>query len=255
MRRVRIAALAAVLGALAATPAAAQEPETAAYARQNWSFAGLFGTFDRAAAQRGYQVYSEICANCHSIKEAYYRDLVGIGLSQEQIVATASSVTVPTIGDDGQPSERPALPSDHFRSPFPNEAAARTAMNGAYPPDLSVIEKAREGGADYIYALLTGYSDPPAGMKMGENLNYNKYFPGNQIAMLQPLHDGQVSYADGTPTSVGQMAKDVVTFLSYISNPEMEVRKRMGVKIVLFLVMLTGLTYAVKRKVWAGVEH
>jgi ubiquinol-cytochrome c reductase cytochrome c1 subunit len=253
MRLVRIATLAAVLGALAATPAAAQE--TNGYARQNWSFAGLFGTFDRAAAQRGYQVYSEVCANCHSMQEAYYRDLAGIGLNLEQITATAASVTVPTIGDDGQPSERPALPSDHFRAPFANELAARTAMNGAYPPDLSVIEKAREGGADYLYALLTGYSDPPAGMKMGEGLNYNKYFPGNQIAMPPPLHDGQVTYADGTPASVEQMSKDVVTFLAYISNPEMEVRKRMGVKIVLFLVMLTGLTYAVKRKVWADVEH
>jgi len=255
MRRARIAIFAAVFGALAATSAAAQQAEPAPYVKQNWSFDGAFGTFDRAAAQRGYQVYKEVCANCHAMKEGYYRDLAGIGLSEAQIAATAASVTVPSIGDDGQPAERPGLPSDHFRSPFPNELAARAAMNGAYPPDLSVIEKARAGGPDYLYALLTGYGDPPAGMKMAEGMNYNKYFPGNQITMPQVLHDGQVTYADGTTASVEQMSRDVVTFLAYIANPEMEARKRMGVKVVLFLIFLTGLTYAVKRKVWADVEH
>ncbi len=253
MRGSRFAIFAAVLGALAATPAAAQE--TITYPKQNWSFNGPFGTFDRAAAQRGYQVYKEVCATCHSMKEGFYRDLAGIGLSEAQIAATAASVTVPSIGDDGQPAERPGLPSDHYRSPYPNELAARAVLNGAYPPDLSVIEKAREGGADYLAALLNGYSDPPAGMKMGDGMNYNKYFPGNQIAMPQPLHDGQVTYGDGTPASVEQMSKDVVTFLTYVANPEMETRKRMGVRVVLFLIMLTGLTYAVKRKVWADVEH
>jgi ubiquinol-cytochrome c reductase cytochrome c1 subunit len=253
MRGARFAIFAAVLGALAATPAAAQD--TIGYANQNWSFNGPFGTFDRAGAQRGYQVYKEVCSTCHSMKQAFYRDLAGIGLSPEQIAATAASVTVPSIGDDGQPAERPALPSDHFRSPYPNELAARAVLNGAYPPDLSVIEKAREGGPNYLYALLTGYSDPPAGMKMGDGMNYNKYFPGNQIAMPQVLHDGQVTYGDGTPASIEQMTRDVVTFLTYIANPEMEARKRLGVKLVLFFVLLTGLTYAVKRKVWADVEH
>jgi ubiquinol-cytochrome c reductase cytochrome c1 subunit len=245
--------LVAIVGALAATPAAAQEQ--GAYTKQNWGFDGPFGTFDRAAAQRGFQVYKEVCAACHAIKEGYYRDLAGIGLSEAQIAASAASVTVSVIGDDGQPTDRPALPSDHFRSPFPNEQAARAAMNGAYPPDLSVIEKAREGGADYLYALLTGYRDPPAGMKLGDGMNYNTVFPGNQITMPQPLHDGQVTYGDGTPATVEQMSRDVVTFLAYIANPEMEARKRMGVKMVLFFLALTGLTYAVKRKVWADVEH
>jgi ubiquinol-cytochrome c reductase cytochrome c1 subunit len=255
MRGIRFSLIAALLGALASMPAVAQTPEPASYVKQNWSFNGPFGTFDRASAQRGYQVYKEVCAACHAMKEGYYRDLVGIGLTEEQIAATAASVTVPTIGDDGQPAERPALPSDHFRSPFPNELAARAAMNGAFPPDLSVMEKAREGGPDYLHALFTGYSDPPAGMKMGDGMNYNKYFPGNQIAMPQPLHDGQVTYADGTPATVDQMSKDVVTFLAYEANPELETRKRMGVKVVLYLVMLTGLSYAVKRKVWADVDH
>jgi ubiquinol-cytochrome c reductase cytochrome c1 subunit len=258
MRSFLFAAFAAAAFASAAPafapPAFAQE-ESPPLPHQHWSFAGPFGTFDRASAQRGYQVYKDVCSACHSMKQAYYRDLRGIGLSEEQVAATAASVSVPAIGDDGQPTERPALPSDHFRSPFPNENAARAANNGSLPPDLSIIEKAREGGADYIYALMTGYSDPPANMKMGEGMNYNKYFPGHQIGMPQPLHEGQVTFGDGTPASIDEMARDVATFLTYISEPETETRKRMGVKIVLFLVFMTGLTYAVKRKVWANVEH
>lgn len=253
MRRAHLAIAAAAL-ALLAVPAVAQE-ETPALTHQNWSFNGPFGTYDRAAAQRGFQVYKEVCSVCHSMRQAYYRDLAGIGLDEAQIAAIAASDQVPALTDDGQPTTRPGLPSDHFRSPYPNEAAARAVYNGAYPPDLSNIVNARQGGADYIYALLTGYSDPPAGMKMGEGMNYNKYFPGHQITMPQPLHDQQVTYADGTPATVDQMAKDVVTFLAYISNPEMEVRKNTGVKVVLFLIFLTGLTYAVKRKVWADVDH
>jgi ubiquinol-cytochrome c reductase cytochrome c1 subunit len=186
---------------------------------------------------------------------AYYRDLEGIGLTEAQVAAIASNDQVSALTDDGQPTTRAGLPSDHFRSPYPNEAAARAVYNGAYPPDLSEIVNAREGGADYIYALLTGYSDPPAGIKMGEGMNYDKFFPGHQIAMPQPLHDDQVSYADGTPASINQEAHDVVTFLAYIANPEMEVRKNTGVKVALFLVFLTGLTYAVKRKVWSDVDH
>jgi ubiquinol-cytochrome c reductase cytochrome c1 subunit len=240
MRPVRLAAIGALL-ALAGAPAMAQE--TSPLPKQNWSFAGPFGTFDRAAAQRGFQVYKEVCSNCHSLKQGHYRNLSGIGLTPEQISAIASSVTVPTIGDD------------QFRSPFPNENAARAANNGALPPDLSVITKAREGGADYVDGILTGYSDPPANMKMADGMNYNKFFPGNQIAMPQPLHDGQVTYADGSPNSVADEAHDVVTFLAYMAEPETEQRKRIGVRMVLFLIVLTGLVYAVKRRVWANVEH
>jgi ubiquinol-cytochrome c reductase cytochrome c1 subunit len=147
------------------------------------------------------------------------------------------------------------LPSDHFRSPFPNDLAARAANNGALPPDLSVIVKAREGGPDYVHAILNGYGDPPPGMKIGDGLYYNRYFPGHQIAMPQPLHDDQVTYADGTKSSIEQMSRDVVTFLTYIANPEMEQRKRTGVKIVIFLALLTCVTYAVKRKIWSDVHH
>ena len=254
MRLASIAALAVLaFGAAGAfTPASAEDEIK--LPPQLWSFDGPFGTYDRASAQRGFQVYKEVCSSCHSMKEAYYRNLTGIGLSDEQIKAIAASVTVPTLNDDGQPAERPGLPSDHFRSPFPNEKAARAANNGALPPDQSVIEKARDGGATYIFDLLTGYAQPPADMKMAEGMNYNRYFPGHQIAMAQPIHDGQVTYADGTTASVEQMARDAATFLTFIANPEMEQRKRMGVKIVLFLVLLTGVTYVVKRQVWADVH-
>ena len=248
----RTALVAAI--AMLAFAAPAMGEEEIKLPEQKWSFDGPFGTFDRASAQRGFQVYRQVCSSCHSMKAAYYRNLAGIGLSEEQIKAVAASVTLATTNDDGQPAERPGLPSDHFRSPFPNEKAARAANNGALPPDLSLIEKARDGGADYIYALMTGYSDPPAAMKMGAGMYYNKYFPGNQIAMPQPLHDGQVTFGDGTPASLAQMSQDVASFLTYISEPETETRKRMGVKIVIFLALMVGLTYAVKRKVWADVH-
>ena len=253
MRRMLQPIAGALLLGLLAVPGMAQEmPELP---QQKWSFAGPFGTFDRASAQRGYQIYKEVCSNCHSLRHAFYRDLSGIGLSEDQIKATAASVTVPTLDDSGQPAERPGLPADHFRSPFPNDRAARAANNGALPPDLSLIIKAREGGADYVYALLNGYGEPPTGMTMGSGMNYNKYFPGNQIGMPQPLTDGRVDYTDGTKATLSQEAHDVVTFLAYISSPETEQRKRLGVRWVLFLAVMTGLTYAVKRKIWADVDH
>ncbi|MCC6720206.1 MAG: cytochrome c1 [Acetobacteraceae bacterium] len=249
----RIAAAAALLALATPVAATAAEGELT-FPPQNWSFSGPFGTFDRAAAQRGFQVYSEVCAACHSVKHAYYRDLGGIGLTHKEIEAIAAAVMVPSIDDDGQPAERPARPSDHFRAPYPNETAARATFNGAYPPDLSVIIKARAGGADQLYNLLAGYAEPPADMKLGDGMYYNKYFAGHQIAMPAPLSDGRVTYADGTRASVEQMARDVTTFLAYIAEPEMEVRKRLGVKVVLFLIFMTGVTYAAKRKVWADVH-
>lgn len=249
----RFAAFGAVLGVLAATPAFAQHDME--YPKQTWSFAGPFGTYDKASAQRGFQVYKEVCSSCHSMKLVYYRNLAGIGLSDSQIKSIAATIEVPTIGDDGQPAERPGLPSDHFKPPYPNEKAARAAQNGALPPDQSVIIKAREGGADYIYALLNGYEAPPADMKMGDGMNYNKWFTGHQIAMSAPLTDGRVDYADGTKATVAQMSHDVVTFLAFVANPEMEERKRLGVRVVLFLALMTCLTYAVKRQIWSDVKH
>lgn len=229
--------------------------EATAPPKQNWSFDGIFGTPDLAAAQRGFQVYAEVCSNCHAMHQLHYRDLTGIGLSENDIKAVASTFTVPQgLDDQGQPKEGPATPANQFRSPFPNEKASRAANNGAYPPDLSLIINAREGGPNYVYGILTGYAEAPAGFAMQDGMNYNRYFPGHQIAMPQPLQDGRVTYTDGTPTTVDQMARDVVTFLTWAANPEMAERKAMGVRVVLFLVLLTGVTYAVKRQVWSDVH-
>ncbi|HVY15062.1 MAG TPA: cytochrome c1 [Rhodopila sp.] len=245
---------AGLLATAAMVPAAHAQEEQLPH--ENWSFNNLFGTYDLAAAQRGFQVYSQICSNCHSMQMLHYRDLAGIGLSPEQIKAVAAAVTVPQgVDDQGNPKEGPATPADEFRSPFPNPQAARAANGGALPPDLSLIVNAREGHANYVYGILTGFTNPPAGFKMQDGMHYNKMFPGHQIAMPQPLQDGSVDYTDGTPNNLAQEAHDVVTFLAWASNPELTERKQMGVRVILFLMVMTGLTYAVKRKVWADVEH
>jgi ubiquinol-cytochrome c reductase cytochrome c1 subunit len=254
MPRSLLAAAAIVAAGLFTARVVAQE-EQPAPPKQNWSFDGIFGTPDLAAAQRGFQVYAEVCSNCHAMHQLHYRDLTGIGLSENDIKAVASTFTVPQgLDDQGQPKDGPATPANQFRSPFPNEKASRAANNGAYPPDLSLIINAREGGPNYVYGVLTGYAEAPAGFTMQDAMNYNRYFPGHQIAMPQPLQDGRVTYIDGTPTTVDQMSRDVVTFLTWAANPEMAERKAMGVRVVLFLVLLTGVTYAVKRQVWSDVH-
>ncbi len=246
--------LAAALAALAfPLPARAQEAPVPPH--QHWSFEGIFGTYDLAAAQRGYLVYSQVCATCHSMNLLYFRDLEGIGFTPDQVKALAAQVQVQDgPNDQGKMFERPGKPSDHFKAPFDNPEAARAALNGAQPPDLSLIVKARHHGADYIFAVVTGFVDPPAGFKMNEGMSYNEYFPGHQIAMPPPLSDGAVSYADGTKATVPQMAHDVVTFLAWASDPYLETRHRMGIRVVLFLLVFTGILYAVKRKVWADVH-
>jgi ubiquinol-cytochrome c reductase cytochrome c1 subunit len=263
MRAVRTLVAAALLGVFAApaslivfaTPALAQE-EAPAPPPQNWSFNGIFGGLDIAAAQRGFQVYSEVCATCHSMNLLHYRDLAGLGLTDEQITAIAAAVTVPLgVDDQGNPKTGPGTPASQFRAPFANEQAARATLNGALPPDLSLIVSAREGHADYIYAILTGFEDAPADFKMMGGMNYNIYFPGHQIAMPQPLHDAQVTFVDGSPNRIENEAADVVTFLYWAANPEAVQRKQVGVRVVLFLIFMTGITYAVKRKVWADVQH
>jgi ubiquinol-cytochrome c reductase cytochrome c1 subunit len=255
-RRLSLASSAFAAGlsaaALMASPTAAQEE---LLPHQNWSFSRLFGAFDLASAQRGFQIYSNVCTNCHSMQLLHYRDLSGIGLSPEQIKAIAAGVTVSQgVDDQGNPKEGPATGANQFKSPFTNEKAARAANNGALPPDLSLIVNAREGGADYIYGILTGFTQAPADFKMQDGMYYNKAFPGHQIAMPQPLQDGTVEYADGTKNSLDQESRDIVTFLAWAANPEMVERKQMGVRVVLFLVFMTGLTYAVKRKVWSDVH-
>ncbi len=250
-----IAALvAAFFGLQAMQPARAESAEIR-LPEQKWSFDGAFGTPDMAAAQRGFKVYSEVCAACHAMQYLHYRDLAGIGLSAEQIKAFAASVTVPQgLNDEGMPKEGPGTPASQFRSPFPNDVAARAANNGALPPDLSLIANAREGGADYIYGLMIGFADPPKDMKMQSGMNYNIYFPGHQIAMPQPLRDGQVTYTDGSPTNLAQMAKDVSTFLYWAANPEETERKQIGFRAILYLGFMACVTYALKRKVWAAVH-
>ena len=214
------AAALAVALMLGAGPAMAEVGKPPA---RDWSFDGMFGTFDRGAAQRGFQVYQEVCAACHSLKLVAYRNLSGIGLSEDQIKAIAAEVEV-TDGpnDEGEMFQRPARPSDRFVKPFANDNAARAANNGALPPDLSLMVKARKGGADYLHALLTGYKEePPAGIKLSEGMNYNLYFPGNQIAMAPPVADDAVEYADGTKATADQIATDVATFLAWAAEPEL----------------------------------
>jgi len=256
MFRTKLKAFAVLGGLLAAAPSpAGAAGEAIAIPDTRFSFDGVFGTFDHASAQRGFQVYKEVCSACHAMRQLSYRNLQELGLSEQQVAAIAAQFQVMDgPNDEGQMFERPARPSDRFRSPFPNQQAARAANNGAYPPDLSVIVKARPGGADYIYALLTGYADPPPGVTMMDGMNYNRYFPGHQIAMPAPLNPDQVQYADGTPATVEQMARDVTTFLAWAAEPELEQRRAMGVKVILFLTILAGLAYAVKRKVWADVH-
>jgi len=221
-----------------------------------FSFEGVFGTYDRASLQRGFQVYKEVCSACHSMHLLSYRNLQEIGLNAEEVAAVAASVQIQDgPNDNGEMFERPGRASDRFRSPFANAAAARAANNGALPPDFSVITKAREGGADYVHALLVGYGEPPEGVTVMEGMHYNKYFAGHQIAMAPPLtQDGQLTFADGTNATVDRMAHDVAAFLTWAAEPELESRRAMGVRVILFLAILGGITYAVKRKIWADVH-
>ncbi|MBM3488900.1 MAG: cytochrome c1 [Alphaproteobacteria bacterium] len=248
-----IAALALCL-ALAGGPALAAG-DTTPPKSVDWPHGGPFGTFDRAALQRGFLVYKQVCAACHGLRQVAYRNLNEIGFNEAQVKVLAAEVEVQDgPNDQGEMFNRPGRPSDRFRSPFANPQAARAANNGALPPDLSLITKARAGGGGYIYSLLTGYRNPPAEVKLAEGMSYNPYFAGRQIAMAPPLNEGAVEFADGTKAGVEQMAWDVTTFLAWAAEPEMEARKRMGVKVILFLLVLTGVLYAVKRKVWAEVH-
>ena len=247
-----------VLGAaaaLTAAPARAAGPAPT-FPDVRFTFDGLFGTYDRGQLQRGFQVYKEVCAACHAMRQLSYRNLLEIGLTEAQVRNIAAQFqVVDGPNDQGDMFERPARLSDRFRRPFANEQAARAANNGAYPPDLSVMVKARKDGADYMHALLTGYRDPPAGFNLMDGMNYNAYFPGYQIAMPNVLNPGQVEFADGTEASVANMARDVTAFLAWAAEPELEQRRAMGVRIIIFLIILGGLTYAVKRKIWADVKH
>ncbi len=253
MRRLKASLFALLAGIGLAAPSSAEDHID--LMKTTWSFDGVFGTYDRAAAQRGFQVYKEVCANCHSLSLLAYRNLGALGFNEDEVKAIASDYKVQDGPNDaGEMFERPGRPSDFFVKPFPNEKAARANNNGAYPPDLSLITKARVGGPNYSFSLLQGYGDPPAGVTVMEGMNYNKYFPGHQIGMPPPLQPNQVTYADGTQASLAQMAHDVSTFLNWAAEPELEARKRIGLEAVLFLIVLTAMLYAVKRKVWAAIH-
>jgi ubiquinol-cytochrome c reductase cytochrome c1 subunit len=251
--RTAIAAL--MFLALGAGVASAQDEETIALLHPGWSFGGVFGTFDRASLQRGFEIYNEVCSNCHSMNLLHYRDLAALGYDPDQIKAIAAAKQVTDGPDDkGEMYQRAGRPYDVFAKPYPNEQAARAALNGALPPDLSLIVKAREGGEDYVYSILMGYKDPPSGFKLGDGMMYDAYFPGHQIAMPPPLSDGAVTFADKTPATLAQEAHDVVTFLSWAAEPTMEERKRTGAKTVLFLLAMTGVLYGAKRKIWSDLH-
>jgi ubiquinol-cytochrome c reductase cytochrome c1 subunit len=223
--------------------------------KQEWSFSGPFGNFDPGARQRGLQVYREVCSGCHGLKYIAFRNLVDLGYSVEEVKALAAEYTFEDGPDEeGEMFERAGRPSDYFPSPFPNDKAAAAANGGAAPPDLTLMTKARFNGPDYLFALMNGYTDPPADFDLIEGLNYNAYFPGHQIAMATPLSEDAVEYGDGTPATVDQMARDVTTFLMWTAEPNLEARKEMGIKVMMFLVILCVLLYAVKRKVWADIH-
>ncbi len=244
--------LAGGLMLVASSAGAAEGPRPPAL---DWSFDGLFGYFDRAEAQRGLQVYLEICATCHGLDYVAYRDLAGIGYDAEQIKAIAALDEVVDGPDaNGEMFTRPAVPADRFANPFPNVNAAAAANGGAPPPDLSLMAKARAGGADYIVALLVGYVDPPEDFELMDGLSYNAYFPGHQIAMPPPLYGDDVDYADGTEATVARQARDVAAFLAWAAEPTLERRKHLGLKVLLFTLALTALFYAAKRKIWSDAH-
>ncbi|MFG1300639.1 cytochrome c1 [Xanthobacter sp. V3C-3] len=246
-------------------------------ARLSWSFAGPFGMYDQAQLQRGFKVFKEVCSACHSANFFSFRNLAqpgGPGFTEAQAKQVASEYQI-TDGpnDSGDMFQRPGRLSDHWPAPFPNDNAARAANGGALPPDFSVLAKARsyhvgfpgfitdafiqyqEHGVDYIHALLMGYVDPPADAHVQPGLHYNKYFPGNQIAMPKPISDGQVEYSDGAPQTVDQYASDVSAFMMWMAEPHLDQRKRIGFQVMIFLIVLSGLLYFTKKKIWQNVSH
>ena len=226
--------------------------------KNKWSFEGLFGTFDRASLRRGYQVYNEVCSSCHSIKLLSYRNLSEKGgpeFSIDDVKNIAASFEViDGPNSEGEMFTRPARISDKFVEPYLNVREAEAANGGAYPPDMSVLVKARKGGADYIYSILLGYEDPPEGFKLDEGVYYNKYMPGHNIKMPNILSDGLLDYRDGTEATTQQMAKDVAIFLTWVSEPSLEARHKMGFKVILYLIILALLVYLSMKKLWSRVE-
>jgi cytochrome c1 len=278
-RTITALSLAAALS-IAALPALAQEsgssvPPTPHPPAQSWSFAGPFGTYNQEQLQRGFKVYKEVCSNCHSMDYVAFRNLAdpgGLGYSDAQVEALAATYRIKDVDEQGNPTERSGRPADYFPAPFPNELAAKAANGGVAPPDMSTLAKARtyqrgfpwfifdffttyqEEGPDYIVAIVNGFVPPPAGFKVPEGRQYNKYFPSHVIAMPPPLQDGQVTYDDGAPQTVEQYGKDVAAFLMWAAEPKLVQRHRIGFQVMIFLIVLSGLLYFTKKKVWHEVE-
>jgi len=260
MRKLLLSTLAAVVLAVSA-PAGANEG--AALDKQKWSWQGA-GLYDKAQLKRGWQVYHDVCSNCHALKRVAYRNLTYLGFSEDDVKAFAAEKSVKDgPNDQGDMYDRPARPSDRFVSPFANDNAARAANGGALPPDLSLIVKARTGGPDYIYSLLTGFEEtPPADLHgadgkpwvVPEGKFFNKVFPGHNISMPPPVSDDIVTYTDGTKATKEQISKDVTAFLNWTSEPELDERHSLGIKVLGFLAVLTAMLYAVKRKIWANIH-
>ena len=263
MRILRRFTLALALAGAVALPMTADNAKAAGEAKppvnHSWSFEGVFGRYDRAQLQRGFRVYKDVCASCHGMELVAFRNLAepgGPGFTEDQVKVIAADFLV-TDGpnEDGDMFEREGTPADRFPPPFPNENAARAANGGAYPPDFSVLAKARPQGPDYLASLLKGYVDPPEGEEGLPGQYYNLYFPGHWFAMAPPLFDEMVEYTDGTPMTVEQYAEDVTAFMMWAAEPKLEERKRMGFQVMIFLLVLAIMMYFTKRKVWSNIEH
>uniref|UniRef100_A0A4W3KF16 Cytochrome c1, heme protein, mitochondrial n=1 Tax=Callorhinchus milii TaxID=7868 RepID=A0A4W3KF16_CALMI len=220
-----------------------------------WSHNGLLSSLDHASIRRGYEVYKQVCSACHSMEYLAFRNLVGVSHTEEEAKAIAEEYEIVDGPDEnGEMFTRPGKLSDYFPKPYANSEAARAANNGALPPDLSYIANARHGGEDYVFTLLTGYCDPPAGISLREGLYYNPYFPGQAIGMAPPIYDEILEYSDGTPPSMSQIAKDVCTFLRWSSEPEHDQRKRMGLKMLMFSLIVIPMLYYMKRHRWSVLK-
>lgn len=269
-------ALAASLGAAVLGTGVAQAAEGQPHPPSlKWSFSGPFGTFDQGQLQRGFKVYKEVCASCHSMSLLSFRNLAepgGPGFTEKQVEALAAEYKIKDLDDKGEAIERDGRPADKFPAPFANPLAAAAANGGVAPPDFSTLAKARtyergfpwwiidiftqfqEQGPDYIHALMLGYEDAPQGFAMPAGGNYNKYFPGHVIAMPKPLSDGQVTYDDGAPQTLDQYSRDVSAFMMWAAEPHLVARKRLGFQVMIFLIVLSGLLYFTKKKVWSAVH-
>ncbi|CAK9832468.1 Cytochrome c1, heme protein, mitochondrial [Anthophora retusa] len=220
-----------------------------------WGFSGVLSSFDHKSLRRGWEVYKNVCSACHSLQYVAYRELVGVTHTEDEAKAIAAEIQVQDGPDDtGNYFMRPGKLSDKIPPPYPNEEAARAANNGAYPPDLSYIINANHNGENYIFSLLTGYCDPPAGIRTQEGQYFNPYFPGGALGMPQIVYDEVLEFEDGTPATASQIAKDVCEFLMWTSNPEFDERKKLTIKVVVIGTMLSALFYYWKRQKWSALK-